>query len=171
MRPRLDATLLILVALTVAAFAAAYAKDPALPWQGIQASGRLLGGIWIELALGFLLAGLIDVLVPAPAIARWLGGGTSSQGILAAWAAGLIVPGGPYLFFPIAAKLFQSGASPAAVITFLTAKTLLSPVRMLTYEAPLMGWPLTLARLVPGILLPPLLGLLGQWLYELARTK
>jgi hypothetical protein len=40
-----------------------------------------------------------------------------------------------------------------------------SPIRMLTYEAPLLGWPMTLARFVPGVLAPPLLGLVGQWLF------
>ena len=43
--------------------------------------------------------------------------------------------------------------------------TLVSPVRMFAYEAPLMGWPLTLARCLPGLLLPPVMGYLGQWLF------
>src|SRR5207249_10108591 len=47
--------------------------------------------------------------------------------------------------------LFRSGAAPGPLITLLTAKTLVSPIRMLTYEAPLLGWPLTLARCLPGI--------------------
>jgi uncharacterized membrane protein YraQ (UPF0718 family) len=71
----------------------------------------------------------------------------------------------------VAAKLFDGGASPGAVISFLTAKTLVSPVRTLTYELPLLGWPLTLARFVPGVLLPPLMGWIGQWLYLLLRAK
>ena len=171
MKRRMDVTLFVLLGLTAIALEAAYAKDPSLPLQGLQSSGRLLGGVWMELAIGFVLAGLLDVLVPAATIARWLGGGQPGQGILAGWAAGLLMPGGPYLFFPIAAKLLQSGASPAAVITFLTAKTLLSPVRMLTYEAPLLGWPLTFARLLPGLLLPPLLGWVGQWLYFLFKPR
>jgi hypothetical protein len=36
---------------------------------------------------------------------------------------------------------------------------------MLTYEAPLMGWPLTLARFLPGVLLPPFMGIIGSWLF------
>jgi hypothetical protein len=43
---------------------------------------------------------------------------------------------------------------------------LVSPIRMFTYEAPLLGWPLTLARFIPGVLLPPVLGYLGQWLFN-----
>lgn len=169
MRRRIDATLLILLALVIGMLAVAYAKHPALPLQGLKAGGQLLATVWIELALGFVLAGLIEVLIPAALIGRWLGSDALHRGILAGWAAGLLMPGGPYLFFPVAAKLFGSGASPGAVIAFLTAKTLISPVRMLTYEAPLMGWPLTLARCLPGILLPPLLGWLGQWLYSLMK--
>ncbi len=42
---------------------------------------------------------------------------------------------------------------------------------MLTYEAPLLGWPLTLARLIPGVLLPAVLGWLGQWLYLLFARR
>lgn len=171
MKRRMDATLWILLGCVTLAFAAALAKDPSLPWQGLQASGRLLRGVWLELALGFLLAGLIEVLIPAATISRWLGSDRPGQGILVGWIAGLAMPGGPYLFFPVAAKLFDSGASPGALITFLTAKTLVSPVRTLTYEAPLLGWPLTLARFIPGVLLPPLMGWLGQWLYFLLKPK
>src|SRR5204863_169646 len=56
-------------------------------------------------------------------------------------------------------------AAAAPLIPLLTATTLVSPIRTLTYEAPLLGWPLTLARFVPGVLLPPVMGLLGQWLF------
>lgn len=170
-RRRVDATLVILLGLVLVALGTAYAKDPALPLEGLKAGGRLFGGVWLELALGFVLAGLIEVLVPAAMVSRWLGAEHLGQGILAGWAMGLAMPGGPYLFFPVAAKLFESGAAPGALIAFLTAKTLVSPVRMLTYEAPLLGWPLTLARFLPAVLLPPLMGWLGQWLYLLIRPK
>ena len=171
MKRRMDASLWILLGITALALAVAFTKDSSLPLQGLQASGRLLKSVWIELALGFLLAGLIDALIPAAMVSRWLGSERLGQGILVGWAAGLAMPGGPYLFFPVAAKLFESGASPGALIAFLTAKTLVSPVRMLTYEAPLLGWPLTLARFIPGVLLPPLMGWLGQWLYLLLKPK
>ena len=171
MRRRLDSSLWVLLGLSAFALAFAWAKDSALPLQGIQASGRLFRGVWLELALGFVLACLIDVLVPAAVISRWLGSERLHQGILAGWAAGLLIPGGPYLFFPVAAKLFESGTAPGALIAFITAKTLVSPVRTLTYEAPLLGWPLTLARFIPAVLLPPLMGWIGQWLYDLMKPK
>jgi uncharacterized membrane protein YraQ (UPF0718 family) len=161
----MDTSFVILLGLTVIALGVALARDPPLVVRGFQSSGRLLSGVWMELALGFVLAGLLDVLIPAPVLSRWLGPENLGRGILVGWAAGLVMPGGPYLVFPVAANLLRGGAAPGPLISLLTAKTLVSPIRMLTYEAPLLGWPLTLARLLPGVLLPPVLGLIGQWLY------
>ena len=161
----MDASFYILLGLTLVALGVAYFKDPTLAVRGFQSSGRLFGGVWMELALGFVLAGLLDVLIPAPVLSRWLGDEHLGQGILIGWGAGLVMPGGPYLVFPVVANLLKSGAAPGPLIALLTAKTLVSPVRMLTYEAPLLGWPMTLARFIPGVLLPPALGWIGHWLY------
>jgi uncharacterized membrane protein YraQ (UPF0718 family) len=161
----MDASFLILLGLTLVTLIVAYFRDPALVSRGLQSSGRLFGGVWMELALGFVLAGLLDVLIPAPVLSRWLGDEHLGQGILIGWGAGLVMPGGPYLVFPVVANLLKSGAAPGPLIALLTAKTLVSPVRMLTYEAPLLGWPMTLARFIPGVLLPPALGWIGHWLY------
>jgi uncharacterized membrane protein YraQ (UPF0718 family) len=167
----MDTSFLILLGLTVIALGVAFARDPELVLRGFQSSGRVLGGVWMELALGFVLAGLLDVLIPPLTLSRWLGGDNLGRGILVGWAAGLVMPGGPYLVFPVAANLLRSGAAPGPLISLLTAKTLVSPIRMLTYEAPLLGWPLTLARLLPGVLLPPALGLVGQWLYGIFAKR
>jgi uncharacterized membrane protein YraQ (UPF0718 family) len=166
-RKRMDAGLWLLIGLTGAAVAVAFARDRQLPLQGLNATARMLRSVGLELVLGFVLAGLIDVLVPASTLVRWLGEERAGRGILVGWAVGLIIPGGPYVFFPIVANLFTKGAAAGPLIALITAKTLVSPIRMLTYEAPLVGWPLTLARFIPGVLVPPVLGLLGQWLFRL----
>lgn len=167
----MDLSLCILLALVGVATLVALARDASLPLQGLAASARLLRGVWIEMALGFLLAGLLEVLLPQPTISRWLGAEHPARGILVGWGAGLLIPGGPYLVFPAVANLLRSGAAPGPLIALITAKTLVSPIRMLTYEAPLLGWPLTLARFIPGVLLPPLMGLLGQWLFAVFAAR
>src|SRR5262249_57169695 len=136
-RKRMDLGLWLLIGLTVAALVVAYARDRQLPLQGLSVTGRMLRSVGLELALGFVLAGLIDVLVPGPALVRWLGEERAGRGILIGWAAGLLIPGGPYVFFPIVANLFTKGAAAGPLIALITAKTLVSPIRMLTYEAPL----------------------------------
>jgi uncharacterized membrane protein YraQ (UPF0718 family) len=167
----MDANLWILLGLTVAALGVAYARSPELPLEGLASGARQLRGVWLELALGFALAGLFDVLVPQESLVRWLGEEHGGRGILVAWVVGLVIPGGPYVFFPVAAGLFAKGIPAGALITLITAKTLVSPIRMLTYEAPLVGWPLTWARFIPAILLPPLVGLVGQWLFRLFQAR
>ena len=161
----MDPSLLLLLAMVLIAEVIALLWRPEMPLQALKGSARLLRGVWLDLLLGFVFAGLADVLIPPPVLSRWLGSQRPTQAILVGWAVGLLMPGGPYLVFPILAGLFQKGAAPGPLITLITAKTLLSPVRMLTYEAPLMGWPLTLARLIPGVLLPPVMGIVGEWLF------
>ena len=161
----MDPSLIILSVMVVVAEIVALYWRPDLPLEALKGSARLLRGVWLDLLLGFVFAGLADVLIPQPVLSRWLGSERPGQGILVGWAVGLLIPGGPYLVFPILAGLFKKGAAPGPLITLITAKTLVSPVRMLTYEAPLLGWPLTLARFVPGVLLPPFMGLIGAWLF------
>jgi len=161
----MDPSLIILLSMVIVAEIAALIWRPAMPLEALKGSVRLLRGVWLDLLLGFIFAGLADVLIPQPVLSRWLGSERPAQAILVGWVAGLLIPGGPYLVFPVLAGLVQKGAAPGPLITLITAKTLVSPVRMLTYEAPLLGWPLTLARFIPGVLLPPFMGLIGEWLF------
>ena len=161
----MDPSLLILLAMVLIAEVIALGWQRDLPWEALKNSARLLRSVWLELLLGFVFAGLADVLIPRPMLLRWLGSERPVHAILVGWAVGLLLPGGPYMVFPILAGLFEKGAAPGPLITLITAKTLVSPVRMLTYEAPLMGWPLTLARFLPGVLLPPFMGIIGSWLF------
>jgi uncharacterized membrane protein YraQ (UPF0718 family) len=171
-KKKMDIGLFVLLGLTVGLMVFAFVRDARLPVTALGATSRLFRSVWIELALGFLLAGLVDVLVPAAVLVKWLGAERGAQAIVVGWLSGLLLPGGPYVLFPIMANLFEKGVGAGALITLITAKTLVSPIRMLTYEAPLMGWPITLARFLPGLLVPPILGMVGQWLFELmARPR
>lgn len=167
----MDINVLILLSSAAILALAVLFKHPPLLGEALQTAVKLLGGVWPELLLGFFLAGLLDVLIPEQQLVQWLGGHNVFYGILAGWGIGLLLPGGPYLIFPIVANLLRQGAAPGPLIALITAKVLLSPVRMLSYEAPLLGWPMTFSRLVPGLLIPPLLGWMGQWLYEIFDRK
>jgi len=162
-----DPTLLVLLIGTAVLAVIVVAKDFAMLGLALQKSGRLFIGIWPELMLGFILAGLVDVLIPEAVLIRWLGNQHLGYGILAGWLIGLLLPGGPYVLFPLVANLMRHGAAPGPLIALLTAKVLLSPIRLVSYEAPLLGWPMTLARFIPSLLLPPVIALLGHWLFNL----
>ncbi len=169
MNRSLDLTVWFLLAATCLLAGVVAAKDPALLSQAFQKSGQLLWGVLPELLLGFLIAGLVDVLIPQPVLVRWLGEQNLACGILAGWGIGLVVPGGPYLLFPLAATLLRQGAAPGPLIAMLTAKILLSPIRMVSFEAPSLGWAMTLARFLPSLLLPPVIGWIGHWLFTVFR--
>jgi uncharacterized membrane protein YraQ (UPF0718 family) len=167
----MDISLWILLALTVGLLVVAFAKDRQLPGQSLLAATKMVRGVWLELALGFVLAGLLEVLIPKPMLATWLGDKELGRSLMVGWGIGLLLPGGPYVLFPAVAGLVQKGAAAGPLICLLSAKTLVSPIRTLTYEAPLLGWQLTLARFIPGVLAPPLLGLIGHWLFGVLRAR
>jgi uncharacterized membrane protein YraQ (UPF0718 family) len=50
-------------------------------------------------------------------------------------------------------------------VSFITAKSLLSPTRLFSWEAPFLGWPFAAARAIPSLILPPLVGILSQRLF------
>jgi uncharacterized protein len=166
MNRSLDPTLVVLLIATAVLGVVVALKDSAMLGIALEKSGRLFLGIWPELLLGFVLAGLVDVLVPEAVLTKWLGEQHLGYGILAGWVLGLLLPGGPYLLFPLVANLMRQGAAAGPLIALLSAKVLLSPIRMVSYEAPLLGWPMTLARFLPSLLLPPVIGLFGHWLFN-----
>jgi uncharacterized protein len=167
----MDLALILLIVAVIGVAGAIALRDPALLWVALGHSGKLLGNVWLELLLGFVLAGLIQVMIPEAVVLRWLGKQHLWYGVLAGWGLGLLIPGGPYVTFPIAANLLRQGAAPGPLIALISAKVLLSPIRVLSFEAPLLGWPMTAARLLPSLCLPPLLGLMGQWLFQLFDEK
>jgi len=160
-----DSSITVMGGLTLLLMILAYLKGPELPLRGLQTSWTLLQDVWLPLLLGFLLAGYFDVLISREFLVKWMGEQSGSKGILIGWIIGLAMPGGPYVVFPIAASLFNQGVSVGPLVTFITAKSLLSPTRLFSWEAPFMGWPFAAARAIPSFLLPPLVGLIGQRLF------
>ncbi len=113
------------------------------------------------LLCAFLIAGLIQVLLTQEKVAYWLGEGSGWRGILLACISGALIPGGPYVYYPIAAALIRAGASLGVLVAFVSAKSVW-PVVRLPLEFALLGPRLTVARLLTTFLIPPLLAFLAQ---------
>ncbi len=113
------------------------------------------------LLCAFLIAGLIQVLLTQEKVAYWLGEGSGWRGIFLACISGALIPGGPYVYYPIAAALLRAGASLGVLVAFVSAKNVW-PVVRLPLEFALLGPRLTVARLLTTFLIPPLLGFLAQ---------
>jgi uncharacterized membrane protein YraQ (UPF0718 family) len=163
----MDSSVAVMGGLLVLMAIWAFAKDHHLPLQGFRSALRLLEDVWLPLLLGFAIAGLFEVLVSRDLLIKWMGEESGLRGILVAWLVGLLLPGGPYIVFPIAATFVKQGVAAGPLITFITAKLLLSPIRTFSWEVPFLGGAFVAARNIPSVLLPPLVGLIGQHLYHL----
>jgi uncharacterized membrane protein YraQ (UPF0718 family) len=113
------------------------------------------------LLLGFVLAGLVQVLIPRDLITRWLGDEAGAKGILIGCVVGGLFPGSPYAAFPLVASLYQAGASLGAIVGFVSAWALWS-VSRLPLEIALIGARPALIRYAVTLIVPPLAGMLAE---------
>lgn len=112
----------------------------------------------------FFIIGFSDVLVPKALISRWLSDAAGLRAIAIASVLGAIMPGGPFVSYPIIATLYENGAGISAVVAYVTAWSLWSLPR-LPMEFGILGPRLTLARLASTALFPPLAGLIARMLF------
>ena len=68
------------------------------------------------------------------------------RGLLVASAAGAVTPAGPFISMPLAVAMLKSGAGAPAVVTFLTAWSLISVHRLFAWEIPILGAPFAITR-------------------------
>ena len=117
------------------------------------------------LIFAFLVAGMIQVMLPNEFIAKWIGGESGFRGILIGSIAGGLAPGGPYVSLPIVAGLIRSGAGIGTTVAFLTGWSIWA-VGRLPMEVGILGWKFTTIRLVSTFIFPPLAGFLAQMIFS-----
>ena len=139
----------------------AFWRGRGLPLAGLESAWKTLWRNLPILLLGFLIAGLAQVLIPRELITRWLGDQAGVKGVLLGSVVGGLVPGAPYATFPLVGSLYQSGASLGAVISFVTAWALWW-VSRLPVEMALIDPKAALIRYGITFLVPPAAGLLAQ---------
>jgi uncharacterized membrane protein YraQ (UPF0718 family) len=168
---KVDWTLLILLLAIAGLAGLAWRQEgPAGLAAGLKQGGRSLVEVLPLLFFAFLLAGLAQALVSERTIRRWLGRESGWRGVLLGCLAGSLTPGGPYVYYPLAGALLQSGAGVGVLIAFVSAKNLWSLSR-LPLEFALLGPQITLVRYGLTLLIPPLLGLAAQrWLGHRLRA-
>ncbi len=157
-----DRTTLFLLAVVIVLAGLAWMQGglPAVV-DGISSGANELLRVTPMLLAAFLVAGLTQVLVSREVIERWLGSGAGWSGILLACLGGALIPGGPYVYYPIAGALLGSGAGLGVLVAFISAKNLWSITR-LPYEFALLGPRLTLIRYAVTFLLPPVFGFIAE---------
>jgi len=132
---------------------------------GLKSAGNLLLQIVPILIFAFIIAGMIQVLVPTEMISRWVGTESGFRGILIGTVVGGLTPGGPYVTMPIAAGLLRAGAGIGTMVAFITAWSVLAFSR-LPIEIGLLGWKFTLIRLACTFFFPVIAGLIADRLFS-----
>ena len=167
----LDAQFILMLAVAAALAALAWSRGgESLLRAGLSEGVDQFVRYALLIAVSFLAAGFAQVLIPSEWIRGALGRDSGMRGIALATAAGIATPAGPFVSLPIATTLLRAGAEPAAVVTYLTAWSLLAVHRLVAWEVPLLGARFALVRYAICAALPVLAGLLTRGLWRLSSA-
>ena len=142
-----------------------YSKGGGEHILGLKASGNLLIQIIPLLVFAFIVAGMIQVLIPTEIISKWIGAESGLRGLLIGTVVGGFAPGGPFISLPLAAGLLRVGASVGTMVAFLTSWSLWA-VSRLPMEVGILGWQFTLIRLACTFFFPPIAGFLANTFFS-----
>jgi uncharacterized membrane protein YraQ (UPF0718 family) len=138
-----------------------YMKGEQQHLLGMKTGLKMTIEIFPLLIFAFVVAGMVQVLLPTELISRWIGSESGIRGIMLGTLAGAIAPGGPYVSLPLAAAIFRAGAGVGTLIAFLTGWSLWA-VSRLPMEVGILGWRLTIIRLVSTSIFPPIAGFIAH---------
>ncbi|MFB0502739.1 MAG: permease [Candidatus Bathyarchaeia archaeon] len=112
-----------------------------------------------------LIAGLAQAAIPRQVIADFLGEEAGLKGIALGTFLGSVIPGSPYVIFPLLGGLYKAGAGVGTIIAFISAWSLISLSRIPT-ELPFLGAKMVAVRIVVSLVFPVVLGTVGQIVFS-----
>jgi len=152
---------IIMGALAVILFLIGYYKGEGQHIIGMKSALRMTVQILPLLIFAFIVAGMVQVLVPQELLSKLVGAESGMRGIVIGTVAGGFTPGGPYVSLPVVAGLLHSGASVGTMVAFLTGWSLWAFSR-LPMEVGILGWKFTIVRIVCTFFFPPIAGFIAQ---------
>jgi uncharacterized membrane protein YraQ (UPF0718 family) len=155
----------VMFLIAVALFVVASLQGGSKNIAGLKSAWGMTWQILPLLLFAFITAGLVQVLIPREAIAKWVGDESGIRGILIGTLAGAFTPGGPYVSLPVAAGLLKAGAGMGTMVAFLASWSLIA-VSRLPLQIGIMGWRFTLIQLVSVMIFPPIAGLIANLLVK-----
>ena len=147
----------MLVVLAAAMWVYAWRRGDGSHRRGVVQGWQTLKRTAAVLVLAFVIVGYVNVLSPQDLIQAWIGPESGWSGLLVAEVIGIILPGGPYVVFPLIAVLYDAGAGLGQAVTMVTSWATLALLTV-TFELPFMGWRFTAVRWGLGLVVPVLAG-------------
>jgi uncharacterized membrane protein YraQ (UPF0718 family) len=123
----------------------------------------------IRLPLALLAASFLTQILPRDIVGAAIGPDSGVLGILAATAAGSILPGGPFIAFPLAVSFYDAGAGLPQLVALITSWSTLGVIRIVAFEWPMLGPRFVALRVGVTLLLPPLAGVIAAGMLWIAR--
>ena len=152
---------IIMAALAAILLIIGYYKGQGQHVTGLKSTLNMTVQILPLLIFAFVVAGMVQVLLPQELISKWIGAESGLRGIFNGTIAGAFAPGGPYVSLPVAAGLLRTGAGVGTMVAFLTGWSLWA-VSRLPMEVGILGWKFTLIRLASTFFFPPIAGLIAH---------
>ena len=157
-------TLALIVIATGLAFAA-WRRSPALLADGFTDARTQFIHLLPRLAIGVLGSGFLAHLMPKETILAWFGPNSGLLGTALASLAGALTPGGPVVGYAIGAAALKAGADLSQVMAYVTAWSLFTINRMISWEIPSMPVRIVLLRVLVSLPFP----FLAAWITLLVR--
>ncbi len=123
--------------------------------RGLNDSRTMLWGVLPVIVVAFVLAGMVEALIPEQFVRQWLAREAGMRGVLFGTVGGSLLAMGPYASFPIIASIWSAGAGWGTVISLITAWALFGLNKM-PFEIGFFGLRFTLIRV--GLCLPLCMG-------------
>lgn len=161
---------IIMAVLAVVLLYLGYQKGNGQHITGLKTALNLTGTTLPLLIFAFIVAGMVQAMVSAELISKWVGAESGWRGIFIGTVVGGFAPGGPYVSLPIAAGLLKSGAGIGTMVAFMTGWSLWA-VGRLPMEVGILGWQLTLIRLASTFFFPPIAGLIANYIAQAAKLN
>ncbi|MEM8730243.1 MAG: hypothetical protein AAGF79_10010 [Pseudomonadota bacterium] len=117
-----------------------------------------------RIVVALIGAGLFAELLPDERVEALFGREGGWAGIGLATVLGPLTPGGAFVSFAIGAAALKAGASVPAVLTYVTAWSLFSVTKLLTYEMPIMTARVMWLRVALSWPIPFLVGAVSLYL-------
>jgi uncharacterized membrane protein YraQ (UPF0718 family) len=155
---------LIMAAIAIVLIIIGFNHDSDAYLSGLKSAWQMTYQVLPLLIFAFIVAGMIQVLLPQDLINKWVGTESGLRGIVIGMVAGGLTPGGPYVSLPVIAGLLKTGAGIGTMVAFLTSWSLWAIAR-LPMEVGILGWKFTLIRLASTFFFPPIAGLIAQFLF------
>ncbi len=134
--------------------------------KGLLSAWNMTIEIMPILIFAFIIAGLLQVILPQDLLSKWLGTESGFKGIIIGTIAGSLTPGGPYVSLPIVAALLKTGAGYGTLVAYLSSWSLWAIAR-LPMEVGILGWKFTLIRLASVLIFPPITGYIANWIVKI----